>query len=44
MISFDSAGGPTVRQTFILGLSTTVDLCTDQQTITVDPASIGCLP
>ena len=39
MISIDAAGGPTAREISIIGLSTTVDLCT-----TVDPGSIGCLP
>jgi hypothetical protein len=42
MISIDSPGGPTPRQTFIIGLSTTVDACPTEQTVVVDPPTVSC--
>lgn len=43
MISIDSPpGGPTARQTFIIGLSTTVDACSTEQTVVVDPPTVSC--
>lgn len=42
MISIDSPGGPTPRQTFVIGLSTTVDACTTQQTLVIDPPTVDC--
>ena len=44
MVSMDSTIGPTPRQTFIFGLSTTVGACSDQQTLVVDPATVSCGP
>jgi hypothetical protein len=44
MISIDSNGGPTSRQTFTVGLTTQIELCTIEQTVTVLPSTIGCLP
>ncbi len=42
MISIDSPGGPTPRQTFIIGLSTTIDACSGEQTVVVDPPTVSC--
>lgn len=44
LISVDSPGGATARQMFIIGLTTQVDLCSDQQTVSVVPTSFGCVP
>lgn len=42
MISIDTVGGPTPRQTIIFGLSTAVDACGSEQTVILDPATVGC--
>jgi hypothetical protein len=43
-VSMDSTGGPTPRQSFVFGLSATVDACAGEQTVVIDPTTVSCVP
>jgi hypothetical protein len=44
MVSIDSTSGPTSRRTFIFGLSTTVNGCSDHENVLIEPTTVSCLP